>query len=261
MPRFWHLTAPNYSDYHDTYINGTVSHPFTIPGIRCETCGQTWMETVRVLPIECPEAIRDIFPPDPITFSKFEEIRNAICAATGCSPRDLRPGISLLPSSMEVPSHPQADFLWGSLGSLVVSARVKNCFASAGFSGLALVPMTISKVGQRSAKLPPPIPESGEPDDIMELANRAPGSDIGQYFEAIVTADSKRVKGTEPSSVCKVCGFEQWSPPHHWAMEESLWNGTDVFFMAPTSMIFVTDRVKVRLVEIGATNVRAVQVG
>jgi len=147
--------------------------------------------------------------------------------------------------------------LWGSLGSVIVSEKIKNCFARAGFSGILLFPITISKVGRRNAKLPAPIPDSGEPEDIMELADHVPGSDVGQYFEMIITSDSHRVRETEPSSVCPVCGFEQWSPPERWTMDESLWTGSDVFCLAPTSMIVVTNRVKERLVEIGATNVRA----
>ena len=95
----------------------------------------------------------------------------------------------------------------------------------------------------------------------MQHAVDSPGHEVPQYFEMIMTADSKRVVGTEPSFVCRVCGFEQWKPPKRWLMDESLWTGTDVFCLAPTSMIVVTKRVKEHLVEIGATNVRAVQIG
>jgi hypothetical protein len=162
---------------------------------------------------------------------------------------------------MTIPSRPEADFLWGSLGSVVVSERIKNCFTFADFSGTLLIPITISKVGRRKATLPAPIPDSGEPEDIMEHANHVPESEVGQYFEMVITSDSHRVRGTEPTSVCPVCGFEQWFPPKQWKMDESLWTGTDVFCLAPTTMIVLTDRVKKWLVELGANNVRAVQIG
>jgi hypothetical protein len=160
---------------------------------------------------------------------------------------------------MAIPSRPCADFLWGSRGSLIVSARIKESFAHANYSGAVFFPITITKVGRRDAKLPAPIPESGEPEDIMAHAVLAPGNDVGAYFEMIVTADSARVKGTEPGFVCRVCGFEQWSPPKRWLMEESLWRGTDVFCLTPTSDVVVTNRVKEFLVQIGATNVRIVE--
>jgi hypothetical protein len=250
MPRFWQLTSPRYSDYKHTWINGTVDHPFSLPGIRCDACGQTWASAARVLP-----------PTGPVSFLRYREICDAICWISKCTPADLHPGNSLLPSSMAIPSRPRADFLWGSLGSVIVSERIKECFAHANFTGALLFPITITNVGVRNAKLPAPIPESGEPEDIMEHAVHAPGREVGQYFEMIVTADSDRVKATEPSFVCRACGFEQWSPPKSWIMDESLWTGTDVFCLAPTSMIVVTNRVKERLVQIGATNVRAVLIG
>jgi hypothetical protein len=261
MPRFWQLTAPTYSDYHHTFINGTVEHPYGLPGIRCDTCGHTWISAARVLPIECPPSLRQGLPMGPVSIQKYREICDSICAISNCAIADLKPGNSFLPCSMAVPSRPQADFLWGSLGSLIVSEKIKDSFTLACFSAILLFPISISKVGRRDAKLPPPIPDSGEPEDIMQHAVHAPGRDIGQYFEMIVCADSDRVKGTEPSFVCQACGFEQWSPPSRWTMDESLWKGADVFCLAPTSMVVVTNRVKERLVEIGATNVHAIPIG
>jgi hypothetical protein len=134
-------------------------------------------------------------------------------------------------------------------------------FESATFSGVSYFPIEITKVGRRNAKLPPPIPESGEPEDIMELAAYPPEQQIPKYFEVVILADSRRVKETEPTSVCPTCGSENWKPPKKWAMHESLWTGTDFFFLAPTTMIVVTDRVKKLLVEMEATNVRAVPMG
>ncbi len=260
-PVFWRLTAPGYSDYQHTFVNGTVDHPFRLPGIRCDACGQTWISAVRVLPIECPESIGRELPSRPVSFPEYREIRDEICAIARCTAADLHPGCSMLPSSMVIPSRPCADFLWGSRGSLIVSERIKECFARAGFTGISLAPIKINKVGRREAKLPAPIPESGEPEDIMKYAVQSPGTEVGLYFEIMVTADSARVKGTEPSFVCRVCGFENWSPPKRWLMKESLWTGTDVFCLAPSTMFIVTNRVKQLLVAIGATNVRAVEIG
>lgn len=261
MAMFWKLTSPDYSDYHHTFINGEVEHPYGLPGIQCHSCGHTWIAPSRVLPIDCPLSLRSQLKRRPASVAEYRDICDAICAACKCSASDLKPGNSLLPSDMQIPSRPRADFLWGSLGSWVISLRIKDLFERAGFSGFVLFPITISKVGRREAKLAPPIPASGEPEDIMRSAIHVPGADVGPYFELLVRSDSRRVRGTEPSFVCGVCGFEQWSPPRQWSMEDSLWTGTDLFCLAPTSMLIVTDRVKERLVEIGASNVRAVPVG
>ncbi len=261
MATFWKLTAPNYSDYHHTYINGSVEHPYRLPGIQCHSCGHTWIAPSRVLPIDCPLSLRSRLKPRPVTVAEYREICDAICGVCNCSASDLKPGNRLLPSSIKIPSRPRADFLWGSLGSLIISETIKDAFERDGFTGFVVFPMTMSKIGRREANLPPPIPASGEPEDIMRSAVQVPGTDVGPYFELLVRADSRRVRGTEPSIVCKVCGCEEWCPPRQWSMEESLWTGTDLFFLAPTTMLVVTDRVKERLVEIGATNVRAVEVG
>lgn len=196
-----------------------------------------------------------------MTLTHFRRLRDAISSLAQCPSDILRPGTNLLPSSMSIPSRPEADFLWGSLGSMIVSERIKQSFADVGFTGTVCLPIPITKIGRRRAKLPAPIPKSGEPEDIMRLARDAPGPDVGQYFEMMVTADSHRVRETKPTFVCATCGFEQWTPPKKWAMEESLWTGADVFFLAPTTMVVVTDRVKQHLVQLGATNVRAVPVG
>src|SRR5262249_40601869 len=149
-------------------INGTVDHPYTLPGIQCDCCQQTWIAPSRVLPIECPTSMGRELAPRSVSFSRFCEIRDAIASARKCKAADLLPGNSLLPSSMAIPSRPQADFLWGSLGSLIVSERIKNTFVQAAFSGILFFPIMITKIGRREATLPPPIPESGEPDDIMQ---------------------------------------------------------------------------------------------
>ena len=56
--QFWRLEAPEYdSDYRQTYINGSLEHPFGLPGVRCDVCQQTWGGS-RILPFECPASLR-----------------------------------------------------------------------------------------------------------------------------------------------------------------------------------------------------------
>lgn len=259
MSGYWKLTAPRYSDYHHTFINGEVEHEFVIPGVRCDSCRQTWMSASRVLPVECPTSVRMNWPSGPQTFSDFIALREAIRAAIprNMTGLEIAPGNAFLPGLVRLPSRPRADFLWGSLGSYIVSKRVKELFDRQGFSGCAFFPAVIEKIGRREAHLPPPLPSSGEPEDIMHSAKDPPTPEIGEYFEMIVCKDSLRVPEAVPRTLCNACGFEDWKPPKRWLMDDSLWTGSDIFFLAPTTMLIVTNRVKDALVEIRATNVRA----
>ncbi len=38
--KFWRLQQPDYdSDYRAMFINGALTHPYSLPGIRCDICG------------------------------------------------------------------------------------------------------------------------------------------------------------------------------------------------------------------------------
>ena len=53
--KFWRLQEPDYeSDYHHTYLNGSLEHPFGLPGVDCELCDDVWAGS-RILHYECPE--------------------------------------------------------------------------------------------------------------------------------------------------------------------------------------------------------------
>src|SRR5689334_4058090 len=81
---FWRLDHPDYpSDYADTFINGTLDHPFALPGVQCERCGQTWGGQT-ILPYELPIALRDLpslTDPWPISAHAHAELRRTVLDA------------------------------------------------------------------------------------------------------------------------------------------------------------------------------------
>ena len=131
--QFWKLDHPDYdSDYRFSYINGSLAHPFGMPGIRCEACGSTWGGS-RILPYESPVKLRrrkHLTNRWPITLEEHkslkEKVRDALQKAGYVDVPELFPGDDFQPCYLDVPSKPRADFLWSSLGSVVVSQRVKT---------------------------------------------------------------------------------------------------------------------------------------
>lgn len=265
---YWRIQSPDYdSDYRHTYINGKLAHPFGLPGIHCEVCGQTW-GGCRVLPVECPPSLRkhpNLKRCWPIHSEQHEalqaELTHAIKAA-GVKPPIWLPGDSLQPSFLDVPSRPTADFLWCNLGSVVVSRRVKRLFESRKTSGVSLCPVTLRKIGKRPAILPPPIPSTGEPEDIInEVRELSDPNSVGPYFELIVENVSGYPTGQEPVSVCKGCGREsQREGRGRFRMEPTMWQGADIFHLAGTLYLMVTQPLKEALQKLHPTNLRFVKV-
>ena len=91
--QFWRLNQPDYaSDYADTFINGDLEHPFSLPGVKCERCGETWGGTT-ILPYELPihlhslRSLRDHWP------------------ISGSEPEDLFPETGPLLDPLQVPPY------------------------------------------------------------------------------------------------------------------------------------------------------------
>jgi hypothetical protein len=127
--KYWRLTSPGYgSDYKDTYVNGQLTHPFSLPGVRCDICRQTWSGW-RYLPYDCPAKLSshpNIVTPGVISRRDHIVLQRAILEELGLEGEPfeaLRPGDQFQPSYLDVPSRPRADFLWPALGPPVVSER------------------------------------------------------------------------------------------------------------------------------------------
>ena len=259
--RFWHIYSPDYeSDYHHSYINGSLEHPFGMPGIKCDVCHHAWGGG-RILPLDCPASLRNHknikagwpIPPEQHHALQRKIQDEFIKIGVVCPP--LQPGDDFQPCYLDVPSKPKADFLWASLGSLVVSRRIKDLFDSMEIKEVVYCPVTLRKIGKRNARLPAPIPSTGEPEDIIkEMPMLVQTDSVGPYFELIVQAKAGEMPGDEPLSICSGCGRKTFRQTDtRCVMVDSRWKGADIFW---AGMLHVTDRLKLALQKIKATNVQ-----
>jgi hypothetical protein len=261
--RFWRIHSPEYdSDYKDSYVNGSLEHPFSLPGVNCDVCGATWGGS-RILPFKCPEDLgihKNITNAWPIPRADHEALQKDLMASLKVSSEPfiyLRPGDSFQPCFLDIPSRPRADFLWSSLGSLVVSERIKNELVAFCPDDIAVCPLTLRKVGKREAKLPPPIPSTGEPEDIVdEVPLLHDTSEIGPYFEIVILKESKYPPGGTPIYTCEGCKRpEVDNSTREIRMKTEMWKGDNIFFLATTLYIVTTDELRRRIARYQPTNV------
>ena len=207
--RFWRLQAPDYdSDDQDTYVNGSFDRSHGMPGIRCVSCGQTWGDS-RVMPFPCPPAMRshpNLLDAAPIPSPDHRELRRLVLAALRREgfASDLDEATirgDFLGGDLSVPSRPRADFLWPTLGSLIVSRRVRDVLIDSASGAVAAAPVTLAKIGRREANLQPP--SSVEPEELVErLAVERPALDAGPYFEVAMCRESGDALGNlKPTNV------------------------------------------------------------
>lgn len=206
--KFWRLEYPEYeSDYHEKHINGSLEHPFGLPPIECDVCGQTWGSN-RVLSYQCPLNIRNnkhIKSGWPVSIDEYKALEKRLLSELekdGIKNAGLKPGDTLQPCYLDIPSKPVADFLWPSLISMVVSERIKNLLLEQCPDDIEIYPVVLRKVGKRDSKLPPLIPSSGEPEDMIdEITETISDGRIGTYFEICIKFKSD----LPPGAVLGVC--------------------------------------------------------
>jgi hypothetical protein len=247
MP-FWRLHHPDYpSEAAARLVNGELTYPFALPGVRCESCGQTWAGS-RPLPFALPEPLRDraeLKHPWPIDAAAHRALRAEVLAelrAAGAAIDGLRPGDRFQPATLDVAAPPDADFLWGP-GSVLVADRVKGLLARA--PGLIFAPVTL-RVGRRA--------------HASRRSKGARGSQVMpdpvSYHELIVMAESGNPPGVDRVIRCASCGRTSFDHERRrLVMSPEMWRGDDVFRLATTLWIVVTDAVRRLLEGLGATNV------
>jgi hypothetical protein len=262
MATFWRLHHPDYgSDYKDSYINGSLEHPFGLPGVCCDICTATW-GGVRILAQECPPQLQEhqhLRERWPIPRADHAKLQRELMTAIGTKGEPfvgLQPGDCLQPCFLDVPSCPRADFLWPSLGSFVVTDRVRDLFLTASGNDIAVCPVILRKIGKRNAKLPPPVPSTGEPEDIInEVPILKDSSTVGSYSEAVVLHESGFPPGGTPISVCSGCGRPEIGRNRELRMTAEMWKGQAIFFLATTLHVIVTDALKKAIERLHPTNV------
>jgi hypothetical protein len=258
--QFWKISEPDYnSDYDHTFINGSLEHPLSIPGVECDHCGQTWGAS-RILTFECPKGLmknNKIKESWPISVEENEQFRKLIKDKIGIGDLKLEPGYSFQPSYLDVASKPTFDFLWCSLASVVVSERVKDFFLRTAAHDVAFVKVNKRKIGKKEPVLPAPIPKTGEPEDIINEGKLEKNKAlVKDYYEMIPNFESKMPLNTKVVSICPKCGREEIDTKSRlFLMTDSLWNQQAIFFLSTTLFIIITEDIKKGLEKLGVTNV------
>lgn len=260
---YWCLDSPYYSsDYQDTFINGSGQHLFGLPGVNCSVCKKTYGGK-HILPYPCPEKfqqnkyLRQRWPiPEHEHMRLRQELKEEL-QATGISLGALPPVYDFQPVHLKFPSRPKRDFLWPTLGSAVVSPRVKRLFERHTVSGVTFCPAVIDKVGKRASKGPIPIASTGEPEDIIEeVEPEQDPTSFGPLYEMVVTSESGRPPGAEVISRCEACGREEYdNSERRLVLTQTMIPEADVFFLARTVQIIVNDRVRYLILRHRLTNV------
>lgn len=258
---FWELEGTNYvSDYKRSFINGQIEHPYSLPSVRCKVCRQSIGERF-MLPYQCPTNLRKrLSDPNEVSIEEFDLLANRVKAALqkqGLSGSIVQPGCLLQPAFLDIASKPTADFLWPGFSPLV-SQRVRDKLESLNLRDIALAEVTLRKVGKKSSKLAPPIPSTGEPEDVVnEVASTKFPKTDRKYFELCVYGRSAPPPGREVLSVCSACGDKtfNWTRGGKLVMTESMWTGLEIFVLETTATILVTDKLKQELQKLTPTNV------
>lgn len=259
---FYRMQKPDYeSDYKHSYINGELDHPYSLPGVKCSVCGATWGGS-RILASSCPEELRhhkNLLSSWPISNSDHAKLQEKIMAALRMQGEpfiDLRPGDAFQPCYLDIPSRPAADFLWPCLGSLVVSERIRDLFLEVCPTDIAVCPVSLRKVGTRDPNLPPPMPSTREPEDIIrEVPFLDDLRSVGEYSEILVLKNSNFPPDDMPTSSCSACKRRQFAGNRELRMTPEMWNGQAIFFMSTTLHVIVTDHLKRGIEQLCPTNV------
>lgn len=258
---FWQPEGTRYvSDYKSSFVNGLIEYPYKLPDVRCKVCRE-YMGQGSVLPYRCPIGERGRFSdPADVTLAEFNRIARKVKVAIekqGLNGSWVQPGSVLQPAFLDIASKPAADFLWPGLDALV-SPRIRAKLESLKLPDIAFAEVTLRKVGQKSAKLPPPIPSTGEPEDIVDEVPTVNFPKTGRrYFELCVYGRSAPPPGRELLSVCSTCGGKtfNWTRGGKLIMTESMWTGEDIFVLETTAIILITDTLKQELQKLRPTNV------
>ncbi len=259
--QFWKLQGTDYvSDYKRSFINGRLEHSYSLPGVQCKVCRQATGDG-SVIPYICPASLRKrLSNPGEVTIEEFDLLAKKVKPAVekqGLSGSLVQPGCLLQPAFLDIASKPTADFLWPSFSPLI-SERIRDKMESLKLRDIAFPEVTMRKVGKKSANLTPPIPSTGEPEDIVnEVSTVKFPRTKSRYFELCVYGRSTPPPGREVLSVCPACGDKtfNWTRGAKLVMTESMWTGLEMFVLETTGTILVTDKLKQELQKLRPTNV------
>jgi len=169
----------------------------------------------------------------------------------------LYPGAYFQPNEMKIPSNPYFDFLWPYMGCPVVSKRVKRIIEGFNLSNVFFFPVNFEKIGERKPKGRPPMPDSGEPEDIIDAVKLISKPNMNKnYFEMVIRGASKLPPGGEPKRICEGCGRKFLdNEKRNIVFHPEMWEGQEIFFLRTTLYIIFTDKIKMAIENLYPENI------
>ena len=258
--KFWKIIEPDYeSDYQDEYTNGELRHPYSLPGVSCSACGETWGGS-RLLPFACPDALRTekhINEAWPIAVEEFKCLSDKVVNTLkneGLSINELLPGDTFMqPCNLDIPGSPKEDFLWCSIGSIVVSSRIKDCLVIN--SGGCISDLKITNIRTHpSDESQFSLPDSGEPEDITKGVIAREVKDMDGYYE-ICVREEYLYAGCYEKTVCDFCQRKVMECSKANVENEILWQGAPIFKIKGTHHFVITDSLKNKLMLLRPSNI------
>ena len=212
------MRSPEYSSVsQDLQINGNLEYIYRLPGLTCTACGATYGGS-RILSVSAPPQIQNdkrFMSRWPVSGEEHATLQKELA---GYLEKEIvtfvtfRPGDNFQPAYFDIPSKPAVDFLWPNIRSFVVSERMKRMVFDELSDDVEIVPVQLRKIGKQNVKLPPAIPDSGNP------------------------------KGGSPVSVCPLCKRKSIDDEkRELVMKEEMWHGQQIFFLKTTLHVVVTE--------------------
>lgn len=257
--KFWEIKTPTYEDdYMAVRINGEIEHPYGLPGIKCSSCGEIW-GGMRTVPYLCPPELlerKDFNERYPVDIEKFHELTKELSRYIGIQADYFYPGDILMPGFLNIPNLTQMDFLHCSIGTLIVSERIKDILVNVCQKDeINSFELQIGRIGKKDYSQEVVFPESGEPEDLINELTIECETCLLKYYEINISKNSKYCLVEKIISVCRKCGRTTYDPSSEMIMKESLWNGDNIFYLSPTLHIIITDDLKEKLEAIKPSNV------
>jgi hypothetical protein len=257
------MQSPEYSSVsQDFNINGNLEYIYRLPGLSCAVCGATYGGS-RILSVSAPLQIQNdkrFMSRWPISDEEHAALQKEL---GGFLEKEIapfvtfRPGDSFQPAYLDIPSKPTADFLWPNIRSFVVSERMKRMVFDELSGDVEIVQVQLRKIGKINAQLPPAIPASNGPKDVIDEAElNNPGDSIGAYYQILVRSESDYPTGGIPVSTCPVCKRKSIEEEkRELVMKEEMWRGQQIFFLRTTLHIVVTEPLAEKIRSTQASNV------
>jgi len=259
--RYWRIRAPSHaSEGRAIFVNGRVRHRFVVPGIDCPQ-GDGHGGS-RILTVECPATlqrlthVRSVWPIPPYPHFELRRRLEAELQVQGHR-ISLRPGDHFQPAEVRFAAQPLFDFFWPGGPYFVASARTRQVFREREFRGVEFCPALVRCIGQSHPFAPVPLPDTGNAEEIFEVIERETDLDkFGTFYEMVVTAESRRAHGIKIRR-CSICGYERiryGDKKRKFVLTEDMLPDADVFYLADTLYVIVTDEVRRAIVDSQLSN-------